>query len=79
MDQAVPPDAQSKYRAGPDAAGATRKNETGPVAAGATRNLLRLSTETSGGPGGGPLGVSGLKLASGGAEKTHALLPLPRD
>ena len=34
-------------RAGPDAAGATRKNEAGPGAARATRNLLRLSSETS--------------------------------
>ena len=44
MDEAVPPHAHSNYRAGPDAAGATRNRE-GSNAAGAT-HLLRFSSET---------------------------------
>jgi hypothetical protein len=55
MDEAVPPTHSAGDRGGPDAAGATRKNETGPNAAGATRHHCGSLRRRQSGPGGGPL------------------------
>ena len=55
MDEAVPPTHSAGDRGGPDAAGATRKNEAGPNAAGATRHHCGSLRRRQSGPGGGPL------------------------
>ena len=75
-----PPTHSAGDRGGPDAAGATRKNETGPNAAGATRHHCDSLRRRQSGPGGGPLRRSRTfpdSSSAGSVPTAQELLMLP--